>query len=115
VNITHFSEVGLAERIAVARSAAGDRWPLPIDVLVQAVVITDRAEVAAERLASRLTLPIEVVKSSPFVLIGSVGGIADRLRDLHERLAVGSVTVFANRPQSDQTERTMAPVIEALG
>ena len=114
VDITHFTEVGLAERITVARAAAGDRWPLPIDVLVQAVIVTDRAEVEADRIASRFTLPIEAVRSSPFVLIGSAASIAERLRDLHERLGVTSVTVFANRPQSDQTERTMAPVIDLL-
>ena len=114
VDITHFTEVGLAERITVARVAAGDRWPLPIDVLVQAVIVTDRAEVEAERIAARFKLPVEAVKSSPFILIGSTASIAERLQDLHARLGVSSVTVFANRSQPDQTERTMAPVIELL-
>ena len=112
--ITHFTEVGLAERITVARAAAGNRWPLPIDVLVQVVVVTDRPDVAIDRAAARMQLPQEAVRSSPFVLIGSTQDIADRLRDLEARLGVTSVTVFANRPNSDQTELTMAPVIEAL-
>lgn len=112
---THFTDVGLAERITVARTAAGARWPLPIDVLVQIVVVTDSAEVALERIASRMELPIEAVRSSPFVLVGSVPGIVERLHELNERLGVTSVTVFGHRPHTDQTETTMARVIEALG
>lgn len=112
---THFTEVGLAERITVARAAAGDRWPLSVDVLVQAVAITDRPDVALDRISTRTHLPVEVVRSSPFVLVGSAQDIAERLLDLEQRLGVTSVTVFVNRPDSDQTERTMAPVIEALG
>ena len=115
VEISHFSEAGLAERMTVARTAAGPRWPLPVDVLVQAAVVTDRAEVEADRIAARFKLPIEVIKASPFVLVGSATAIADKMRDLGERLGVTSFTVFANRPHSDQTERTMAPVIELLG
>lgn len=114
-NITHFTDAGLAERIAVVSAAARDRWPLPIDVLVQMVVITDRADVATDGIATRLNISIDSVRSSPFVLIGSVASIVEKLRDLNERLGVTSVTVFANRPNSDQTERTLAPVIEALG
>lgn len=114
-SITHFTDVGLAERITVARAAAGDRWPLDIDVLVQSVIVTDRADVAADRMSARFKLPIEAVKSSPFVLIGTAASIAERLRELNERFGVTSVTVFANRPDSDQSERTMAPVIEILG
>jgi probable F420-dependent oxidoreductase len=112
---THFTDVGLAERITVVRSAAGDRWPLPIDVLVQMVVITDRADVAFDRIATRMELPVEAVRASPFVLVGSVAAIVERLHELNERLGVTSVTVFGHRPHSDQTELTMAPVIEALG
>ncbi len=78
------------------------------------MIVTDRAEVEAERMSARFKLSVEAVRSSPFVLIGSAASIAERLQDLHERLGVSSVTVFANRPQSDQTERTMAPVIDLL-
>ncbi len=113
-DISHFTDVGLAERITVARTAAGGRWPLEIDVLVQAVVVTDRAEVEIDRIASRFEIPVDAIRSSPFVLVGSAKAIADRLRDLHDRLGVTSVSVFANRPESDQTERTMEPVIEEL-
>ncbi len=112
---THFTEVGLAERITVARTAAGDRWPLLVDVLVQTVAITDRPDVALDRISSRTHLPVEAVRSSPFVLVGSAQDIAERLLDLEQRLGITSVTVFANRANTDQTERTMAPVIEALG
>lgn len=114
-DITHFTEAGLAERIAVVRAAAAHRWPLPLDVLVQMVVITNQAEAAIDRIASRMELPTEVVRSSPFVLVGSVAGIVERLHELNERLGITSVTVFGHRPHTDQTETTMAPVIEALG
>ena len=112
-DISHFTEVGLAERITVARTAAGERWPLPIDLLIQAAIVTDHAEVEADRIASRFTLPIEVVKSSPFILIGSVASMVGRLRDLHERFGVSSVTVFGGRG-SAPVDHVMAPVIEAL-
>ncbi|MCU1395255.1 MAG: fgd1 5 [Ilumatobacteraceae bacterium] len=112
---THVTEVGLAERLTVVRAAAGDRWPLDVDLLVRTVVVTDRPEVAIDRLAARMHLPPEVVRTSPFVLVGSAAEIAERLGDLHERFGVTSVTVAADRPGSDQDERTMAPVIELLG
>ncbi|HEY4331752.1 MAG TPA: TIGR03621 family F420-dependent LLM class oxidoreductase [Ilumatobacteraceae bacterium] len=113
-NISHFTEVGLAERITVARTGAGDRWPLPIDLLIQVVVITDRAEVEADRFATRFKLPIEVVTSSPFVLIGSAATVSNRLIELHERFGVTSVTVFGHRRGSDNVDHVMAPVIEQL-
>lgn len=112
--MTHFTEAGLADRIAVARAAAGDRWPLPVDVLVQVVIVTNRAQQEAERLAGVFETPVDLVRSSPFVLIGSVSSIVDRIRELNATLGVDALTVFKNRPESDQTERTMAPIIEAL-
>ena len=114
-DITHFTESGLAERIGVARDAAGTRWPLQIDVLVQMVVITNHAESAVQRIAHQMEVSVEAVKTSPFVLVGSVQGIVQRLVELEERLGVTSMTVFGRRPHTDQTELTMAPVIEALG
>lgn len=46
---------------------------------------------------------------------GSVQGIVQRLSELEQRLGVTSVTVFGRRPHTEQTELTMAPVVEALG
>jgi probable F420-dependent oxidoreductase len=115
VRLTHFSEVGLAERLTVVRDAAGDRWPLPIDLLVQVVDVEHRPDVVLDRLSARFGLPVEVLRTSPFVLVGSPEQATERLHELHERFGVTSVTVFANRTDLPQPLDAMAPVLARLG
>jgi probable F420-dependent oxidoreductase len=115
VNISHMSTAGIAERITFVRNHAGERFDaLELQVLVQAVVVTDRRAVEADRLAGRYGLPVEVVLETPFLLLGTVEEIAAQISSWHRRLGISYWVSFAERPGSTQALDTMAPVIAAL-
>lgn len=117
-DMRHFSEIGLAERLVVVRTAVAAS-PTPrampdLDVLVQFVEVTDRPDVALDRLSGRTDLPVEVLRSSPFVLVGTVDEIVAKILDLHDRMGITAFTVFGERARGEQELTTMAPVIERL-
>jgi probable F420-dependent oxidoreductase len=81
-----FTDDGTAERVAVVREAAGPRFhELELNAVVQRVVVTSAARRAADELAADSALTVDDVLSSPYVLIGSVDAIADKLREKRER------------------------------
>ena len=96
---THFSWDGLAERIDFVRQAAGPRADqLELNLLVQHLSVTDDARGEAEELASHLSAwsPDEVL-ASPFIAVGSVEAICEKLTALRDELGIGYVTVFDAR------------------
>ena len=111
-DLSQFSEVGLAQRTTVVQTAAPHRSPVR-DVLVQFVEVTDRSAVAIDRLSGRVGLPVEVVRSSPFVLIGSVAQIVEKVHGLHERFGIEEITVFGDR--QGQALSAIGPIVDALG
>jgi len=97
---THFTMDGLADRVDHVRRAAGDRFAgIELSLLVQRAIVTgDPRGVAAELTAvqsGRLT--VEQALDSPFLLIGSVDAICDRVVELRERFDVSYLTVFDGR------------------
>lgn len=96
-DLAHFSEEGLASRVAVVREAAGERFAdLELGILVQRVVITDdvEAEIAAvvERGYDEAT-----ARTTPHILMGTVGEIAARCRELRDRYGITYFTLFQDR------------------
>jgi probable F420-dependent oxidoreductase len=111
------------ERMQFARKCAGARaddieWHL----LVQAVVVTDDRDSAAEELVAehraaaekagvtdeRAILTAEAALETPYLLIGTVDEIADQLKRSRARWGFSYVTVH------EPYMRTFAPVIERL-
>jgi probable F420-dependent oxidoreductase len=81
-----FGEDGTAARIDIVRNAAGSRFgELMLNAVVQRVVVTDNDRSAAADLAADAKLSVDEVLDSPYLLVGSVGAIADGLRARHER------------------------------
>lgn len=107
---TGFPEAAVDEQVAWVRSQAGDRLPgLELQALVQAVVITDEPAVAAQRIAPRLApLTPEELLTTPYVLIGSVAQLVDRLRHQRERWGLSHYTVRSGAME------VFAPVVAAL-
>jgi probable F420-dependent oxidoreductase len=92
--LTHFDEDGLADRIAVVRAAAGERFDeLELSLLVQWAV-PSVGDVPAVR-EGRAT--IEQAQASPFLLLGTVDEMAERLGQLRERFGTSYITVFDGR------------------
>lgn len=98
-----------AERVAFVREQAGDRDP-ELNVLVQAVVVTDdRRATAAKLAAERFSyFTAEQVLQSPFLLIGTEAEIAEQLVSRRERFGFSFITV--HEPYME----AFAPVIERL-
>jgi len=113
--LTHLDGDGVARRVAVVREAAGSRFgDLELQVLVQYVCVTERRQAEAERIAERWKIPIETVLDSPFLMLGTVGHIAEQILGWRERLGVTAFATFATRPESDQRLDTLEPVIAAV-
>lgn len=93
-----------------AVAAANRSWPLEMQVLVQGVVVTDNAISAAENIC-RTALPMLTpgdVLSSPYLMVGTVATIVDRLIEQRERWGFSHYTV--RRDALGQLE----PVIASL-
>jgi probable F420-dependent oxidoreductase len=113
---THFTAAGLGERIAFVRERAGPRFDaIELHVLVQHVIVTGNRRRAAAELSGRLgSLSADQLLDSPFILIGTPEQMAETLRERSQRFGVNYWTVFAQRPGSEQTLETLAPVIALL-
>lgn len=104
VRLTHFSDAGLADRIAVVRDAAGMRFDqIELNALIQAVVVTDDRHRTAGELAEQFGVAPETLLRSPFVLIGTHEQMAEQLLDHRRAFGVTYWTVFdewAGRPSA---------------
>ena len=90
------------------RHSAGNRWPsLELNVLVQAVVITDDRAGAAETLARRIDgLSAEDALVTPFLAIGTHAQIADHFRQCRRRWGISYFSV--------RDIDALAPVVDLL-
>jgi len=104
-----------AEKIGWVREAAGDRFDeieLNVYPSMSSIVVTDhaRAQVAAlaDRLRQRTGVDIseDDLLESPHIFIGSIEGLAEKLRTLRERLGINSFMVG----EIDE----LAPMVERL-
>jgi probable F420-dependent oxidoreductase len=98
------------ERLAVVRESSGERYEhLELNALVQRVVVTDDRHRAAQELAKRWpSLSAEDLLESPYLLIGTVGQMAEDLRARRERWGISYYTTF--EPYLD----ALAPVVNRL-
>jgi probable F420-dependent oxidoreductase len=96
VRLTHFNSVGLDDRIAVVRDAAGDRFDaIELNALIQFVVHTDDRHAAAAELAAQFDgITPEFVLDSPFILLGTHEQMAEALAERQQRFGVSYWTVF---------------------
>jgi probable F420-dependent oxidoreductase len=96
VRLTHFDAAGLEDRIIVVRDAAAERFErIELNVLVQAVVRTDKPEVAAAELAATIGgITAAQILDSPFVLIGTHEQMAEAIQKRQQRFGVSYWTVF---------------------
>jgi len=90
------------------REQAGERWEqIELNVLVQAVLVTDDRQKAAEQVASRVPgLSVHEALSAPFLAIGNHDEIADHLVACRSRWGISYFSV--------RDVDAFAPVIERL-
>jgi len=77
------------------REQAGERWQqLEVNVLVQAVVVTDNKQKAVEEFASRVPgLTIDAAHTAPFLAIGTHDEIAEHLEACRNRWGISYFSV----------------------
>ena len=102
-----FAIEAVGERARWLAEAAGRRDPeIERSVLVQRCVVGSQVGAAIDRAAEAVGVSREVVESSPFLLMGTVSEIVERLEALRESLGVSHIVV---REAAD-----FAPVVAAL-
>jgi probable F420-dependent oxidoreductase len=103
-----WQESRLDETVAHVRAMAGTRWPsLELNVLVQAVVVTDDRRAAAEDVADRVPgLSMEDALTTPFLALGTYDEIAQHLVMCRTRWGISYFSV--------RDGVAFAPVIERL-
>lgn len=116
VRFTHFDADGLADRIAVVRHAAGDRFEaIELNALIQAVVCTNDRNAAAAELAATLGgITPEQLLESPFLLLGTHEQMAEALAARQRRFGVSYWTVFDEWAGRASAMRDIAEVIALL-
>ncbi|MDG4663412.1 LLM class F420-dependent oxidoreductase [Mycobacterium sp. 236(2023)] len=115
VRLTHFDGPGLADRIAVVRDAAGQRFPeIELNALIQAVVVTDNRREAAAELAEKFNADPDALLSSPFVLIGTHKQMAEQLAARRDEFGISYWTVFDELPGRASALSDIAEVIALL-
>ena len=109
-DVSAWKTAAVDQRLAIVRESAGARYDhLELNALVQRVVVTDDRHRAAHELAKRWpSLSAEDLLESPYLLIGSVGQMAEDLRARRERWGISYYTTF--EPYLD----ALAPVVNRL-
>jgi probable F420-dependent oxidoreductase len=102
-----FALDAIRERARWLADAAGDRLAeIECSALVQLVHVGDNADEQIDRTAQEFEVDRAVIEETPFVMIGSVAEIVDKLERL--RLDVGISHLVIRNPEA------FAPVVDAL-
>jgi probable F420-dependent oxidoreductase len=99
----------LTERAAfVSAHAAGRADRLEFNLLVQAVAVGRPFADQAEDLSARLSMPPELLRTSPLALVGSEAEVVEKLQSVREQTGISYFVVF------DTGIDAMAPVVARL-
>lgn len=102
-----FAVADVLPRRAWLEAAAGDRiGDIECSTLVQAVIVTNKSTKAIANVSADFELPQQVITESPFLLIGSVDQIVEKLLGLRDQMGISHVVV------RDAVQ--FAPVVAAL-
>lgn len=109
LDLTDLSDAATREKIDWVRAAAGARFDsLELHALIQAVGVGQGRTVAADQLAARFKVALEVVLDTPYVLLGTIEQICETLVQRRERYGISYLTVF------ERDMEAFAPVVARL-
>ena len=104
------SESAFARKVELLRGFAGARFDdIELNLLMQAVEIADDERAAAEKLAAEWEEPVDPILDMPFVLLGPVPAIVDKVHRLRDELGFSYLTLF------EKDFERFAPVLAELG
>ena len=110
-DITDATEAALQEKLAWVREAAGERFPqLELNLQIAGVAVTSDRISAAQAIAKAQGIQVdpELILSAPYVLIGTVEQIIERLYTLRERYGINYFVV----PLAQMDE--LSPIVARL-
>jgi probable F420-dependent oxidoreductase len=110
LDLAGFKASAVDHRLAWLRAASGPRFDqLELNALIQQVVVTDTPRRAAAEIASRWTdLDEDDVMQTPYLLIGSLDGLAETLLARRERWGLSYYVVF------EAAAEPLAPLVARL-
>lgn len=99
----------VAKKVDLVRQVAGDRFPqVQLNILVQAVIVTNDRAGEIERRSTARGLPFDHWLDSPHIYVGTVEQIVENLLSYRERLGISYFVVF------DRYMDAFAPVVARL-
>ncbi len=110
VDFRRFTLEGLRDRLSIVTEAAGKRMgELELNILVQGVTVTDDRGAVISATQERIpALTADEIRDCPFLLIGSVDEMVDRLQEL--RATTGISYISTHWPGMEP----LAPVVARL-
>ncbi len=112
VDASERSEAAIARKVEWVRQAAGERFAaLELNLLIGNVIITEDQQQAAEQYIyerGRSGTTVEQLLASPYLLIGSVEQITERIQRLREQFGISYFVVGSENMES------FAPVVARL-
>jgi probable F420-dependent oxidoreductase len=112
VDASERSEAAIAQKVEWVRQAAGERFAaLELNLLIGNVIITQDRQQAAEQYIYERRRPgttVEQLLASPYLLIGSVEQIAERIQRSREQFGISYIVVESENMES------FAPVVDRL-
>lgn len=103
------SGAAFAKKCALVQDIARDRIDQPeLQVLTQAIVVTDNRRAEIDELARKWERPAADLEDSPQICVGTVEQIADHLRSCRARFGISYFVVFGHAMKS------FSPVIASL-
>jgi probable F420-dependent oxidoreductase len=107
--ISHMTAESVEEKVAIVRAAAGERADhIELNIRAFLVNVTDDGAGGRERLATGMGVPLSMIETSPFALIGPPSELIERLVERRERWGFSYVIVG-----QDDVDK-FAPVVAAL-
>jgi probable F420-dependent oxidoreductase len=100
----------VAGQVRQVRDAAGDRFAgLELNILLQRLIVTDDPRQAGEELSRQwVPLTTDEIMETPSLLIGSIDGIVEAVRERRERFGASYFVVF------ERDMEAFAPVVARL-
>jgi probable F420-dependent oxidoreductase len=107
--IADMSSQAVAEKIAIVREKAGDRFnKIELNIRTFLVNVTDDGKAAREKLAAGMGVDAALIHDSPFALIGPPNELIDTLLARREQFGLSYIIVGGDDVES------FAPVVAAL-
>ncbi|HYP19461.1 MAG TPA: TIGR03621 family F420-dependent LLM class oxidoreductase [Chloroflexia bacterium] len=109
MSLEDYSPAATRQRLEWVRAAAGERWDkIELSFFISQTVVTDDREQVAEQMAQGMGATVEQVLETPYILIGNVDQLAEKIMACREEYGVSYFVIV------DEAVQPFAPVVARL-